>query len=100
MNQLCCQNVIILTAIKTMIISNEIFSKRGLHILHLNINSILTKINEIQFITNESNASITGISESKLDQSILNSEVDIEDYDVIRMDCSRRGGRVSCYNRK
>ena len=65
------------------------FQKRGLHILHLNINTILPKINEIQFITNESNASITGISGIR---SIY--------FDVTRMDCSRRGGRVSCYNRK
>ena len=77
-----------------MNIPNGIFSnKRSLHISHLNISSLLCKIDEIRFILKQSNASITGISESKLDSSILNSDVDIiEDYDLIRIDRLRRGG--------
>ena len=74
--------------------------KKDLHILHLNINSLLLKINEILFIAKKSNASVIGISGSELDQYILNSEVDIEGYDVIKMGLSRRGGRVTCYIRK
>lgn len=30
----------------------------------------------------------------------MNSEVDIVDYDVIRMDCSKWGGGVACYIKK
>ena len=78
----------------------KIFLKEGLHILHLNINSLLPKISEIHFIAKRSNASITGISESKLDSSILNSELDIDGYDLIRFDCSRKGGRFACYIKK
>ena len=77
----------------------KVFSKKGLHILHLNINSLLPKIDEIRFIAKQSNASITGISESKLDSSILNSELDIDEYNLIRLDRSTRGGRVACYIR-
>ena len=40
------------------------------------------------------------ISESKLDSSILNSEADVQSYDVIRLDRSKRGGGVACYIRK
>ena len=82
-HQLCCQNMIILTAIKNMIIPNEIFSKRDT--FHIWI-SIAHYLKSMKFITNESNALIIGISESKLDSSILNSEAD-----VIRMDSLRRG---------
>ena len=57
----------------------KIFKIKGLHILHLKINSLLPKMDEIRFITKHSNASIIGISESKLDWSILNSELDIEE---------------------
>ena len=71
--------------------------KKGFHILHLNINSLLPKINEICFVTYQPNASVIGISESKLDSSSLESEVDIEGYDVIRMNRSRRGGGAACY---
>ena len=42
----------------------EDFQKKILHILHLNINSLL-----LRFIAKRSNASIIGISESKLDSS-------------------------------
>ena len=49
-------------------------------------------MDEIRFITKYSNASIIGISESKLDWSILNSELDIEEYDLIRLDHPKRGG--------
>ena len=57
-------------------------------------------IDEIRFIAKQSNASINGISESKLNSSILNSELDIVGYNIIRMNASRRGGVVACYLKK
>ena len=83
----------------------KIFKKKSLHILHLNINSLLPKIDEIRFIAKQSNASIIGISESKLDSSILNSELDIDEYNLVRLDHSRRvveggGGEVTCCIRR
>ena len=64
------------------------------------MNNLLPKIDEIRFIAKQLNASIIGSSESKLDSSILNSELDIDEYDLIRLDRSRRGGGVACYIRK
>lgn len=66
-------------------IPNWIFQKKGLHIFHVNISSLPPKIDEIRFINKQSNVLLIGISESKLDPSILNSEVYIMGYDVIRM---------------
>ena len=63
----------------------EYFRKKGLYVLHLNVNSHLLKIDEILFHC-KSNASLIRISESKLDSSILNSEVDVVSYDIKRMD--------------
>ena len=37
------------------------FRKKSLHILHLNVNSLITKIDEIHFIAKQSNASIIRI---------------------------------------
>ena len=51
----------------------KIFKKKGLYILHLNIKSLLPKIDELRLIAKQSNAFITGASESKLDSFILNS---------------------------
>ena len=56
----------------------------------MNINSLLPKIDDISDIKKQSNASIIGISESKLDSTILNSELDIEDCNLIRIDHSSR----------
>ena len=39
---------------------------------------------------------LIGISESKLDLSILNCEIDVVGYDVIRIDRLRRRGRPEC----
>ena len=84
-----------------MTISNRRYSKRRASIfLHLNINSLITKINEIRFTATQLNASVIGTSESKIDSSILNSELDAEEYDLIRLIYSRRGGRVARCIRK
>ena len=77
------------------------------HTLHLNINSILPKIDEIPYIAKLTNATVIGLSETKLDNAVLSSELEIEGYDLVRSDRSRRGGGVACfvensisYNRK
>ena len=46
-----------------------------------------------------SNAAVIGITESKLDDSIPNSEIDIDNYNLIRCDRNRQGGGVACYIR-
>ena len=43
---------------------------------------------------------IVGIGETKLDKSILSSEIDIEGYDLLKLVRSRRGGGVACYVKK
>ena len=75
------------------------FSKRGLHLIHLNINSLLPKIEELRSIAKSTNAAVIGISESKLDKTIFNAEISIEGYDIIRKDRNRNGGGVACYVR-
>ena len=72
------------------------FQCKGLHFLHINVNSILPKIDEVNLIANKSNATILGISETKLDNTIMDSELKIEGYDLIRSDRNRRGGGVAC----
>ena len=40
---------------------------------------------------------IIGISEIKLGKTILSSELEIDDYDLVRLNWSRRDGSVACY---
>ena len=77
----------------------NILNKRGLHMIHLNINSVLSKIEELRVVARKSKAAIIGVTESKLDATILDGEVNIDGYEVIRSDRNRHGGGVACYVR-
>ena len=92
------------------VVSNDawnIFRKTAMHFIHLNMNSILPKIDEIRYIAKLTNTTVTVLSETKLHNTVLSSELEIEGYDQVRSDRSRRGGSVACflknstsYNRK
>ena len=77
----------------------SVFNSRGLHFIHLNINSLLPKIDELRNIAKLSNAAVIGISESKLDDSILSYEIHIDKYNTLHCDWNRHGGGVVCYIR-
>ena len=82
------------------VVTNEawnIFQKRGMPFIHLNINNILPKIDEIRYIAKLTNATVIGLSETKLDNAVLSSELEIKGYDLVRSDRSRRGGGVACF---
>ena len=71
--------------------------RKGLHFLHINVNSLLTKIKEIRLIAKKSKANVIGITEIKLDGTIFNAEVYIEGYSIVWCDRDRKGGGVACY---
>ena len=58
---------------------------------------MLPKIGEVRNIAKLSNAAVIGISESKLDDSVLSSEIHIDNYNTLRCDRNRHGGGVVCY---
>ena len=75
----------------------------------MNNHSILPKIDEIRYIAKLTNATVIGLSETKLDNTVLSSELETEGYgyNLVRSDRSRRGRGVACfvknsvsYNRK
>ena len=61
-----------------------VFKKRGLYFVLITINTLLSKIDEHWYIAKLSEAAVIGISELKLDDSVLSSEIKIENYDLIR----------------
>ena len=81
--------------------SNEwnVFKSKGLHLIYLNINRLLPKIDEWQHTFNSSNTAVIGISESKLDESVLQSEIQIKNYDLFCRNRKKSGGGVACYIR-
>ena len=76
------------------------FENKGLHFLHLNINSILPKLDELKTIAGNTKAAIIGITESKVDNSISDSEVQIPGYCIFRCDRNRNGGGAVFYVRQ
>ena len=75
----------------------ENIHKQGLHFIHFNINSLLPKIDELREVVKISNPTVIGITETKLDHSIGDSEISIDGYCAIRRDRNRKGGGVICY---
>ena len=60
---------------------------------------MLPKIDELRNIAKLSNAAVIGIRESKSDDSILSSEIHIDNYNTLCCDWNRHGGGVVCYIR-
>ena len=76
----------------------EPFRKRGLHFLHINVNSLLSKIDELRDVVCHTKPAIVGITESKLHSSVSDQEVNISSYGILRSDRNRYGRGVACYD--
>ena len=75
----------------------NVVKKRGMHFIHININSLLPKIDEVSYIANITSASIIGVNETKLDKTVWSSELGVDSYDLVRLNRSKRCGGVACY---
>ena len=72
----------------------------GLNIGHINMCSILRKMDQLSFIMNELQVDILGISETKLNSTVNDYELHIDGYDLIRKDgVTDRGGGIAIYIR-
>ena len=60
---------------------------------------MLLKIDELRHIARLTNGAVIGISESKLDDSMLTSKIQIDEYDLLRCDRNRNGGGLASYIR-
>ena len=81
--------------------SNEwnVFRSKGIHLIHLNVNSLLPKVDKIRYLAERTKVAVIEITESQLDESIFQSEIQIDNYDLLRCDRNRNGGGVACYIR-
>ena len=55
------------------------FKKRGLHFIHLNVRSLLPKLDELHIIAIKSKAAVIGVTETWLDDSVEDSEIELQD---------------------
>ena len=64
----------------------QAFSNRGLHLIHLKVNSVLPKIEELRDIAKRTKAAVIGLWKSKLDSTVPDSEIYIENYEILPFD--------------
>ena len=82
---------------------NSLFRQKGFKILHLNIRSLLKKVDQLRVIFNTSEVEIITISETWLKTAIPTNSVTIDDYTCFRQDRSTettnktRGGGLITY---
>ena len=62
----------------------NVFQNRGIHFIDLNINSLLSKIEELRFSAKSTNAAVIGNYESKLHASVLAQEISTDNYKILR----------------
>ena len=66
---------------------------------HLNIHSLLPKIDKLTDIAKRTKAAVIDILEFKLDSHLLDSEIYIENFKVLCFNRNQHGERVACYIR-
>ena len=71
-----------------------------MHFLHININSLLSKTDELKCIGNKAKAAIIGITESKLGHTTTNFKANPPGYNIMRRDRNRNSDGVACDIRK
>ena len=65
---------------------------------HLNIRSLINKLDDLQvFLENRSRGLVLGLSETWLDGSLLDADLEVPGFSLHRKDRNRRGGGVTVY---
>ena len=80
--------------------NNELFKKRGLHFIHFNARSVIPKLSELRFFSKNTTPFVISITESWLDHTVNDSEIEIENYVVVRKDRNRSRGEVCMFIHK
>ena len=70
---------------------------RGFKMTSLNITSLTKHIDELRILLANYPLDVISINETILEQGILNSEIYIPGYEVVRRDRNRNGGGVCFY---
>ena len=78
----------------------KVFKNKGTPLWHLNVNSLLSKIEELTTLAFNTNISVLGITETKLDSNVSNHWLKIDDYNSLRSDRNKNSGGIACCIKK
>ncbi|CAH3194280.1 unnamed protein product [Porites evermanni] len=72
-------------------------SQRGFKLASLNINKLITHIDQLRILLAHNEIDILSINETKFNETISDNEVNISGYDIIRRDRITNGGGGVCF---
>ena len=75
----------------------EFRTEDGLRLFHLNVRSMINKMDSIRIWADSTDSDIIVLSETWLKKSITNDMINIKDYNVFRTDRVGKGGGVAIY---
>lgn len=76
---------------------DEFKARSGLGLIHINIRSLLPKLDAVQIWIQSTNADILILSETRLSKAVPDKDIAIDGYNVFRCDRPRKGGGVAIY---
>lgn len=80
-----------------MLTFDSFCNRKSFGLMHLNIRSLLPKMDEVRAYMHTSNPHVFVISESWLKRTVDNSAVSVPGYNIFRQDRSTKGGGVAIY---
>ena len=78
----------------------KVFKDKGTPLWHLNVNSLLSKIEELRTPAFNTNISVLAITEAKLGSNVSNDWLRIDDYNSLRSDRNKNSDGVACCIKK
>lgn len=72
-------------------------TRKGLHIAQVNVCSLPNKIHEVFNLVKINNIHILALTETHLDASVNDGQINIHGYSLLRRDRNRNGGGVALY---
>lgn len=81
----------------TIQMPSDIKQMSGLSIVHLNVRSLLPKMDSLRIWITTTDADVVVISETWLTKSVTDKDIAVEGYNVFRADRLRKGGGVAIY---
>jgi hypothetical protein len=101
--QSICKNVNFISSVNThndfKSNYNALKQKKGLKCLHLNVVTLLPKIDEIKHLLLDLDIDIFSLNETRLDSDVNDACLALDGYSLFRKDRSRSGGGVALYVR-
>ena len=73
------------------------FNGRGMKVAHLNIHSVVCKIDELRHLLKLKPFDVICLNETLCDSTISDDEISIDGFTIVRKDRTRHGGGVAVY---